>query len=216
MIYLRVGLFAEGPTDYHFLQGVLDQLVEEVAFDLLAGGFEIAPAMGIDVPRSLRDRRREERIAAAIDASWDECTLFIIHADGAGDPDRARREQIEPGIARALSTHSDLTAIACVPVRETEAWMLADAGAFSRLFGTARAPALPGAPESDIDPKKSLGEALASMGARGNAIRYYADLGKEASLPELRRLTAFCRFEEDLRGAILGVARRAGMTPTSR
>ena len=216
MIYLRVGLFAEGPTDYYFLQGILDQLVEEIAFEMLAGGFEIAPALGIDVPRSLRDRRREERIAASINASWDECTLFIIHADGAGDPDRARREQVEPGIARALAAHGDLTAIACVPVRETEAWMLADAGAFSRLFDTARAPTLPDAPESDIDPKKSLSEALASMGARGVAVRYYADLGKEARLAQLRRLPAFGRFEDDLRDAILEVARRGGMTPVSR
>jgi hypothetical protein len=54
------------------------------------------------------------------------------------------------------------------------------------------------------------------MGARGNAIRYYADLGKEASLAELRRLPAFGRFEEELRDAILGVARRGGMALVSR
>lgn len=212
MIYLRVGLFAEGPTDYHFLQGILDFLVEEIAVELFAGGFQIAPALGIDAPRSLRDRSREERIAAAIDASWDECTLFVIHADGAGDPDRARREQVMPGIARALAVHPELASVACVPVRETEAWMLADPRAFSRLFETKRVPALPAHPEAESDPKKILREALVGMGARGVVTRYYADLGKETNLAELRRLPAFQRFGTELREAIVMVAGPGGAT----
>lgn len=205
MIYLRVGLFAEGPTDYYFLQGILDQLVEEIAVEVFTGAFQMAPSLGIDAPRSLRDRSREERVAAAIDASWDECTLFVIHADGAGDPDRARETQIAPGIARALARRGEFSSAACVPVRETEAWMLADAGAFSRLFETRRVPALPVSPESDQDPKKTLREALIGMGARGVVTKYYADLGKETKLAELRRMAEFRRFEADLRAAILAL-----------
>jgi len=216
VIYLRVGLFAEGPTDYHFLQGILDLLVEEIAVDLFAGGFQIAPALGIDAPRSLRDRSREERVAAAIEASWDECTLFVIHADGAADPERVRREQIAPGMARALAVHPELASVACVPVRETEAWMLADAQAFSCLFETKRAPALPANPEAESDPKKVLREALVGMGARGVVTKYYADLGKETKLAELRRLAAFQRFEADLRAAIVRVAGLGGATVAPR
>lgn len=212
MTYLRVGLFAEGPTDYHFLQGILDLLVEEIAVELFAGGFQIAPALGIDAPRSLRDRSREERVAAAIDASWDECTLFVIHADGAGDPERARRAQVMPGVTRALAVHRDLASVACVPVRETEAWMQADPRAFSRLFETRRVPALPAHPEAESDPKKILRGALVGMGARGVATKDYADLGKEANLAELRRLPAFQRFETELRAAIVMVAGLGGAT----
>lgn len=58
MIYLRAGLFAEGPTDYHFLQGLIDQLVEELAVLVLPGGFHAAPTVGIDAPRSMRSRNR--------------------------------------------------------------------------------------------------------------------------------------------------------------
>jgi Domain of unknown function (DUF4276) len=208
MIYLRVGLFAEGPTDYHFLQGIIDQLVNEIAADLLAGGFEAAPTLGIDAPRSKGNRSREERIAAAIEASWDECTLFVVHGDGAGDPDGARQTQIEPGLAHARAARSDLAAAACVPVRETEAWILGDAGAFARLFETNRAPALPHDPEAESDPKKILREVLKGMGARveRGVTKYYADLGKEIRPAELRRLSAFRRFEEELRAAIEAVA----------
>lgn len=212
MIYLRVGLFAEGPTDYYFLLGILDLLVEEIAVELFAGGFQLASAVGVDAPRALRDRPREERVAAAIEASWEECTLFVVHADGAGDAERARREQTAPGIARAFAVHGELSAVACVPVRETEAWMLADAGAFSRLFETKRVPTLPANPESESDPKKVLREALVGMGARGVVTKYYAELGKETRPEELRKLPAFRRFEVDLRAAIVTVAGLGGST----
>lgn len=204
MIYLRAGLFAEGPTDYQFLQGLIDQLVEDLAATVFSGDFQTAPTLGIDAPRSLRGRSREERIAAAIRASWDECTLFVVHGDGAGDPDGARRMQIEPGIARARIAHGDLAAAACVPVRETEAWMVADAGAFRRLFETDRVPPLSRDPEAEIDPKKSLREILQAMGVKPqrSVAKYYAELGKAVRPAELRRLAAFCRFEDDLRAAI--------------
>jgi hypothetical protein len=208
MIYLRAGLFAEGPTDYQFLQGLIDQLIDEISADLLAGGFEAASTLGIDAPRSMRTRSREDRIAAAIDANWNECTLFVVHGDGAGDPEGARRTQLEPGLARARAVHSDLAAATCVPVRETEAWMLADAGAFARLFETDRVPTLPHDPESERDPKKILHEVLRGMGARveRDVAKYYAELGKEIRAVELRKLSAFRRFEEDLRDAIEVVA----------
>lgn len=214
--YYSVGVFAEGRTDYDFLLGLIDQLISANAADLLGPRFQSAPSRAIDAPAAKRRESREDRIAAAIEENWDECTLFVIHADSDGDAGRALHERIEPGLARARVGHTDLAAAACVPVRETEAWMLADAQAFSRLFDTPRAPALPEAPESDLDPKRSLEAALTSLGARGKLTNYYADLGKTVNLAELRRLPAFCRFEADLRAAILVVADLAGKIPGPR
>ena len=214
--YYSVGLFAEGRTDYEFLVGLIDQLINVHVADLIGPRSEIVDSRAIDAPASMRRASRGERIAAAIEENWRECTLFVIHADSDGDASRALRERIVPGLARARMLHDDLAAAACVPVREIEAWMLADAPAFSRLFDTTRAPALPDAPESDLDPKKSLEAALTSMGARGKLTNYHADLGKTVSLSELRKLPAFCRFEADLRIAILVVADASGKTPARR
>jgi hypothetical protein len=78
MIYLCAGLFAEGPTDYRFLLGLLDTMIQTLAAEVLSGSFDDAPSMGIDAPKRFRHRSREERIAMAIDASWGDCTLFVI------------------------------------------------------------------------------------------------------------------------------------------
>jgi hypothetical protein len=83
MIYLCAGLFAEGPTDYLFLLGLLDRTIQTIAAEVLSGSFDDAPSIGIDAPKRLRERSREERVAAAIEESWSDCTLFVVHGDGA-------------------------------------------------------------------------------------------------------------------------------------
>lgn len=209
MIYLCAGIFAEGPSDYRFLFGLLDRLLETIATEALQGRrFESARPVGIDAPAGARKKRREERIAAAIDVSWNECTLFVVHGDGAGDPEGARHGLIDPGLALARARHPDLAAAACVPVREMEAWMLADAGAFSRIFRTDRAPDLPRDPESELEPKRVLADVLRGMGAQleSGAGRYHDELGREVHPAQLRRLPAFRRFEGELRTAVEAVA----------
>lgn len=86
--------------------------------------------------------------------------------------------------------------------------MLADAGAFSRIFGTARVPELPRDPESEFDPKRVLADVLRSMGAQleGGVSRFYDELGREVRLEELRRLAAYRHFEQDLRTSVEVVA----------
>jgi hypothetical protein len=118
MIYLSAGVFAEGETDYRFLIGLLDRLLETTGVEVLGGRrFDSARPVGIDAPHELRKRRREERISAAIETYWDECTLFVVHGDGGGDPYVVRRTQIDPGLALAKTRHPDLAAAACIPVR---------------------------------------------------------------------------------------------------
>jgi len=40
VIYLRAGLYAEGPSDYQFLRPLLDRLLNELAAPLFAGNYE--------------------------------------------------------------------------------------------------------------------------------------------------------------------------------
>jgi hypothetical protein len=205
--YLCAGLYAEGPTDYAFLLPLLDQLLPQIAVEALPEIPIIGPSVGIDAgPRA--PARRDARIAAAIRAHWDQCTLFVIHADGAGDPHRALREQVEPGLSAVRTEHPDLAAVACVPVREIEAWLLADGAPFRKLFPSATALALPDQPEGLIDPKRTLREVLTSSG--GSALRgldVFDFFGANVNPAELRRLPAFRKFEEELVAAIRAAAR---------
>ncbi|WP_437480996.1 DUF4276 family protein [Sorangium sp. So ce1014] len=212
MNWLCAGVYAEGPTDDRFLCNLLNRILPPLAAEICKSVPYIDDARRISEPRQSRGASREERIAAAIEESWSECNLFVVHSDGEGAPDEVRRERIEPGLARARRARPDLAAAACVPVRETEAWMLADPEAFCRIFETDRMPPLPSNPEAESDPKKVLETALCALGARmGRGVEdYYALLGAEVRLDSLRRLPAFQQFEEELRKAIAAIAAPAG------
>jgi hypothetical protein len=126
MIYLRAGLYAEGPTDYYFLLPLINRLLREIASQTFPGANEVEDPRGVD--SSGHEKRRADRVAAAVRDYEDQIDLLIIHDDGGGDPQTARREQVEPGIdaARTAIPDKPLPAIACIPVREIEAWLLVD------------------------------------------------------------------------------------------
>lgn len=213
MIYLRAGLYAEGPTDYAFLRPLLDRLMDELAASSYAGQYELGECLGIDAPAGTYEDRAE-RIAAAIHAHRDECTVLVVHSDGAGDPERARREQVAPGIdaARARCADRPVAAAACIPVREIEAWMLVDPDVFP-MVGRSTPPICPAEPARETDPKATLDHLLADSGVRrhrrGSPV--YALFGENVRLACLRRLQAFTSFERELVSAIEEAAEHQGL-----
>lgn len=211
MIYLRAGLYAEGPTDYAFLRPLLDRLMDELAASLYAGQYELGECLGIDAPSGTH-ADRAERVAAAIHAHRNECTVLVIHSDGAGDPERARREQVAPGMdaARARCTDRPVAAAACIPVREIEAWMLVDPDVFP-LVGRSTPPTCPVEPERELDPKVTLDRLLTDSGVRRQRRdRVYGIFGVNVRLECLRRLQAFASFENELVRAIEEAAAHQG------
>ncbi|WP_438008489.1 hypothetical protein WME89_07120 [Sorangium sp. So ce321] len=205
-LYLRAGLYAEGPSDYDFLLPLLDRLLPSLAAALFPGTCEIAESLGIDAPPPAQGDRAE-RIAAAIADRWEECTLFVIHADGAGDPASARRSCVDPGVETARRASPNAITVPCVPVRDTEAWMLVDVEVFRTLLGSGTQPALPTEPEREADPKLTLGRLLREGGMKRKPERIYRLFGEEVSLEALRTLPAFRRFEAELSEAIQSAAR---------
>jgi hypothetical protein len=212
VIYLRAGLYAEGPSDYEILLRLIPRVLDALGASLFPGACEVGDTLGIDASASEKSTKRGDRIAAAIDASFDLCELFIIHSDGAGDPPEARRTCIDPGVAaaRARLPERALVAVACVPVREIEAWLLADAEPFRRLLGRGVNPALPADPERDLEPKATLRKILQDGGARRGPESVYAFIGENVALKALRALPAYRDFEEDLTQAIHAVAEAQG------
>lgn len=200
MIYLCAGLYAEGKTDYDLLLPLLPRLLDDIGARVCPGAYEVAEAVGIDTPAAPHEPRAD-RIARAVSAYWQQCTLFVIHGDGAGDPERARKERVEPGVAAARTAVPDtLAAAACVPVRETEAWMLVDPAVFEELG--ARNVQLPAEPESVLDPKAVFEELLKSAGIRRPPTRFYPFFGERLSLARLRTLASFNAFERELEMAV--------------
>lgn len=216
MIYLSAGLFAEGPSDYGFLLRLIDRLLETIGAALFSGACEVASTIGVDAPEPIRGATRAERIAAAVAAHEGQFALLIVHADGAGDPKAARKFQVDPAVAALaeVATDAPVIAVACVPVREIEAWLLADAGAFRQLLGNTSAPSLPADPEREADPKATLKTLVKDGGARFSG-SIYPLFGEHVALSALRRLPAFLTFEADLTEAVREVARSQGYHPPS-
>lgn len=208
MIYLRAGLYAEGPSDYDFLLRLLNRLIDDIAATLYPGDCDVADTIGIDAPHHLQKAKRADRIAAACVEYEGLFDLLVIHADGDSDPQAARKQRIEPGIAalHATSRERPICAVPCVPIRMTEAWMLTDAGVFRELLGDKATPALPRDPERERDPKILLRQILKDGGARQPNDLKYAFFGERVALKTLRGLPAFQIFEAELTAAIREVA----------
>lgn len=84
--------------------------------------------------------------------------------------------------------------------------ILSDEAAFTALIAGAE-PELPSDPEADAEPKRTLSriyEALRIPGSRGD---YYRFFGENVALDSLRRLSAFRRFEDELRRAVEALGR---------
>lgn len=141
---------------------------------------------------------------------------MFVHADGAGDPEGARRNLVDPA-GRKVREDPDLGGhrhVAVVPVRETEAWTLADGDALREVFGTTlddaalRVPASPREVEGIVDPKAELDAAYAAAqgGRKARRRKKAASLlevvGERVCLSALAEVPAYRRLKTDLRAAL--------------
>jgi len=214
MSYLGLALFAEGATDHAFLRPLLRRLSEELCAQYAERPVEVSEVLELRSPDRLRDRSKQifEAAREAIGA-WN---ILFVHADGAGDPEAARVNSIEPGCSRIAQelTEQKGETVAVVPVRETEAWTLADGDTLRSVFGTTKSDTAIGLPlrpqevEKVLDPKRSLDNAYAAaVGGRrgrrrGRASFLLSAIGEQVRLNVLGMLPAFERLRIELKEAL--------------
>ncbi|MDZ7859042.1 DUF4276 family protein [Sphaerotilus sp.] len=217
MRYLGLALYAEGRTDYYFLQPLLERLCMDLCLREASGPVEVTAVLGLDHPPAIEQAPRDVRIREAARSALGQWSLLFVHADGAGDPVRARAQQIDPALG-ALHTAFGTAGcgVAVVPVRETEAWTLVDGDALRQVFGTTLDDDALGLPqpahcaETVTDPKKCLDLAFAATSPTGARRRrgvsdYLGALGEEIRLDRLRLLDSFLALEDELRRALRGL-----------
>ena len=202
-----MGVFAEGPTDPDFFSPLLVRLAIVL---IRSGGKHSA---GIADPLILPGRPSNDTFAPTIQRYASLCNLIVVHTDGNGDPDGARAERIEPWFGSWPLSEARTALVPVVPVRETEAWMLADIDAIQRLLGTKQDASDLGLPtrvrgvEQIADPKSTLktilDRALGVRRARKVGVRpLYGALGAETSIDKLRMVPAFARFESEFHATL--------------
>lgn len=213
MLYLDLALYAEGPTDYYFLRPLLQRLCEELCANEAPGPVDVASVLPLDHPQEAVGRSREERILAAAKAAQGAWKILFVHADGASNPKRAREQQVAPSLDLLRdSDEIDGVGVAVIPLRETEAWAIADGDAIRHAFGTTLSDGTLGLPsgravEAEADPKAVLQAAFdatqpSSRRRKQGTSPYLNTIGEQVSLANLRRLSAFSTLEEELRIAL--------------
>jgi len=204
---LAVGLYAEGPTDFDFYAPVLTRLSEKLILSTGRHPVRVADVVSLPGRPSLKD------FAVTVEEYAGPCNLIVIHTDGAGDPERARAERIEPWFLSINERRVRDQLVEVVPVRETEAWMLSDIDALNAVFGTARTKAQFGLPnrtrevEQIANPKALLRQIHETVVGRRGARKFgtrslYPRLGQEISFDELGKVPAFAHFRESFEAAL--------------
>ncbi|GJE03786.1 hypothetical protein GMJLKIPL_5743 [Methylobacterium isbiliense] len=225
-MWLVVGLFCEGPTDGRFLPTIIHRtllaiLVEQSAFDV-----ELQEQI---IPYA--EKSNEER-AQAICRERASVDLFVVHADAS----RLQSERVQDTIVGQIQATASAACgvrperiIPLLPIREMEAWVLADPDAIARALGyDAGWPERvergwqPERAEAEPDPKRTLDAAIRSLagGRRGRrspgAEAYFDRIADEVGLSCLGRLASYQRFRTDLQRGFTSLRRPPSLDPHGR
>ncbi|MFF3892108.1 DUF4276 family protein [Streptomyces sp. NPDC001812] len=185
--YLSLALLTEGASDQWFLVPLIDRQITELAHGAPVG-FDYS---GV-VPGECFTVAHRDLVVREVADLLSYFDLVMIHHD---HNERSKVDAIRerfPGDAHRI--------VALVPVRETEAWMLADPAALKEA-APARDAAweVPHDVEKVADPKVVLKVAL---GGRRDAERDFGRLGQTVALDALRKVPAYRVWTDELRRAM--------------
>ncbi|MEV0615626.1 hypothetical protein AB0I81_20090 [Nonomuraea sp. NPDC050404] len=172
------GLITEGGTDELFLGPVIARQLRALLDDAPR------PVDLMEVERgACRMIKDDDRIRQAILDLAPNCHLIFLHSDYR-ERDKAVR-------------HADQDVIPLIPVKETEAWLLADAQVWTRVRGAdlSRLPARPREAERISDPKAVLRAVLAGVNHR-KVDEHFATAGNNVDLSMLAELPAYAAWVE--------------------
>ena len=209
---ITVGFVTEGPTDVRFLSNIIRRTFETVAFEC-ATDIDVTAVGPIDVPKT----NINDYVLTATQKAHDTGMMVVcVHADADDDTDvDALTHRINPAFMAAkltLAPQINPNLVAVVPVRMTEAWMLADKPALKRQIDTTLSDAdldINRLPERIADPKACIKEAIRlSLAHRTKRHRHglsindlYEPMGVNTDLAQLASLPSYQKFQEAVRDA---------------
>lgn len=210
MKQLVLALYAEGRTDERFLPVIVQRTADWILRQRAFAAVDVLEPLPLKADPEASSRA--ERIFSVARKAVGFHAL-IVHADAdAPTADDALQDRIEPGRQLVREAEGDVCRdlLPIIPIRMTEAWMMADAEAFRQVVGTdLRAdqlgfPDQPHQVEAIQDPKHSLNITLNQIFSRQRRRRkvylgrYYEPLARRIRLDMLQRVPAFRQFTSDL------------------
>jgi hypothetical protein len=198
--YLTCVLICEGSSDRWFLSELLRRAVDDICLETADRVVEVV------VEYVHTDHQRPTAILEAlIDAG--RFDLVLYHHDGA--PSESAQAKVSE-VCRSLAGQREEPIVTVVPVRETEAWMLADPDAIAAVLGVRPAKVLAaGVParakevEDVQDPKKVLKGVIGTITGHGTGLKIaredlFLTLAENTDLARLREVPSFARWWTDM------------------
>jgi hypothetical protein len=202
MRYLTSALVSEGVTDDQFLPRLLGRALTELCnteFDEMVEVADVQPLRRRNGPCSVDEVIELVRRNAA------SFTLVFFHHDQGANAERVDTEWLRP--LRRLWGDRPERLVPVVPVRETEAWLLADGDALRTALGVQWTDAQLGLPkhpkdvERIMDPKKILNDVLRRV--RRSVEDHFGQLGELVSLERLKLVPAYQRWWSETKNVLV-------------
>ncbi|MEO0779273.1 MAG: DUF4276 family protein, partial [Bacteroidota bacterium] len=157
---LTIAFTGEGVTDERFLPNIIQRTAEELLMEYGKGIIEVYPVMNLG-----REAHPEGDIyGAAVRAEGYH--LLVVHRDADHrDEEKALKYSIRPSVEKIQLAKGDLcrTLVPIIPVRMTEAWLMADKDLLRAELRTnlsLKELGLHRSPEQYANPKQVIEQAL--------------------------------------------------------
>jgi Domain of unknown function (DUF4276) len=187
------GLLAEGKTDELFLGAVIFRQLRA----LTESGSRHVVDVGKTEIGGCRTVKDHDRIVEAAVELAGDCNLVFVHSD------HDKRDKAASSVARLADLGKPV--IALVPVRETEAWLLADRAAWATLRGSdLKALPRPRDIEKVADPKPVLDAVIPKSGSRGRD-DFFEYIGQNIDLAALANVPAYAEWVAEAEDALKGL-----------
>jgi hypothetical protein len=211
---LSLALYCEGNTDKHFLPKIIERAAEKVILSRTANYVDVLPVTVMDVAKQVRGEDILE--AAMLAYGYD---ALIVHKDADNRTyEETRIQCFEPGCTLVQESGKEVCKdlVPIIPVREVEAWMIADPDVLYKLLEikerlqNLRLAKRAVLVESDADPKATLNRviAMAESERRRKIIRapFYESLALEVRLERLDQVPAYRKFLAELSATLVNLS----------
>ena len=203
MKWIGPAFVSEGPTDDRFLTKIIGRALEE----LCAARFVDDVLIGDVIP--VRTRSGPASVDASVRALVENSgsfNLVIFHHDVGANPERVQREWVVPMREAWSSRGVPAPLVFLLPVRESEAWALADGDALRSVFGVTWDDAELGLPgrrrrvAEIADPKRVISQISGRVS--GRPVDYHSRLGELIDLRKLSEVDAYSDWTTELCAAL--------------
>ena len=209
---LLIGLYTEGPTDIRFLKSIVKRTFDKICYEC-SPMIEILDIYPIKITKS----SFIEDVMNASRQGVDNFGIIIlcVHADADDSSDEnVYQNKITPALSAIENAEDGICKIIVpvIPVRMTEAWMLADKALLKKEIGTNKTDQelnIYKAPEQYADPKATIEEAI-RIAQQERTRRHrneltiadiYLSIGQSISIDKLKQVPSYTKFQENIRTA---------------